>query len=93
MNIRDVDLVYFDGCPHVYEARNNLRDAMEGGSWREWDLSSPETPERFRRYGSPSVLVGGRDVTGAGAKSEGMACRAAGAPSVKAIQQGLARLR
>lgn len=88
----EVDLVFFDGCPNADEARINVRDALGGGSWREWNLSSPDTPDRFRGYGSPTVLVGGRDVTGASASSEGVSCRTDGAPSVKAIRDGLARL-
>ena len=50
------------------------------------------TPERFRRHGSPTVLVDGSDVTGEGAEVAAMACRADGAPSVETITDSLTRL-
>lgn len=86
-----IDLVYFEGCPHVDQARENLREALGGGSWQEWNLLSADTPERFHRHGSPTVLVEGRDVTGEKGTTTAMACRADGAPSVEEIQRGLAR--
>lgn len=90
MSGREIELVYFDGCPNANEARANLRAVMEDGAWREWNLSSAETPERFRRYGSPTVLVDGRDVTGDGGATGAMACRADGAPSPDVIRKALA---
>ena len=92
----DIDLVYFDGCPHVDRAREHLKAALASDPdpqpWREWNLSSADTPERFRRYGSPTVLVAGRDVTGdADAGTAALACRLGGAPSVAAIRAALGR--
>ena len=43
----------------------------------------------FRRYGSPTVLIDGQDVTGEGAGAAAMACRADGAPSVALIAERL----
>jgi hypothetical protein len=84
-----VDLIYFEGCPHVAAARANLRTAIEsvgaGPTWREWDAASEATPSELRRYGSPTVLVDGRDVTGGVGQAGGMACRTDGAPSVAVI--------
>ena len=91
MSERRIDLIYFDGCPNAEKARANLRRWLPEGSWREWNLSSADTPERFRRYGSPTVLVDGRDVTGEGAATGAMACRADGAPSQEAIGRALSR--
>ncbi len=91
MSEHDIELVYFDGCPNADEARANLRAVPTVGSWREWNLSSPDTPEQFRRYGSPTVLVDGRDVTGEGTPSDAMACRADGAPSSEVILRALGR--
>ncbi|MFW6200935.1 MAG: hypothetical protein ACOC8B_00010 [Gemmatimonadota bacterium] len=91
MSKPEVELVYFDGCPNADEARANLRAVMDDGSWREWNLSSADTPDRVRRYGSPTVLVDGRDVTGEGGNTGGaMTCRADGAPSPVAIRKALA---
>lgn len=85
-----VELVYFDGCPNADRAREHLREVLGEGAWREWNLSSEDTPGRFRRHGSPTVLVEGRDVTGAGDGNAAMACRADGAPSVEVIERALA---
>ncbi len=63
-----IELVYFDGCPCASQARNNLREAVEASgqavTWSEWDLTAESTPADFRRFGSPTVLVDGEDVTG-----------------------------
>ena len=63
-----VELVYDKDCPNAEEARINIRRAFtESGfaaKWTEWEASSDATPPHLRRYGSPSVLVNGRDVAG-----------------------------
>jgi mercuric ion transport protein len=89
MSERTVELVYFDGCPNADEARDNLRAVMKDRPWREWNLHSEDTPDRVRRFGSPTVLVDGRDVTGEGEAAGAMACRADGAPSPEVIRQAL----
>ena len=88
-----IELVYFDGCPNARQARDNIRSAVEAFGrpleWSEWDLMAESTPEDFRRYGSPTVLIDGQDVTGAGASAVAMACRTDGAPSVASIAEKL----
>ena len=88
-----IELVYFDGCPNASQARDNLRAAIEASdlplTWSEWDLLSDSTPENFRRFGSPTVLIDGEDVTGEGLGATAMACRAAGAPSIASIGERL----
>jgi hypothetical protein len=93
MTNHTIELIYFDGCPNAQEARDNLRTAVDDGpdAWREWNLSVEGTPQRYRRFGSPTVLVDGEDVTGAGEGNAAMACRADGAPSVATIQKAMAR--
>ena len=96
MNAPQIDLVYFEGCPNAIKARENLRAAVQAlGSdltWSEWDLMADGTPEQFRRHGSPTVLIDGRDVTGEGHEAVAMACRAVcnGSPSKRSAQQSLA---
>ncbi len=89
MSERKIELVYFDGCPNADEARSNLGAVLAGESWEEWNLSSADTPEQFRCFGSPTVLVDGRDVTGDGGTTSAMACRADGAPSRQVILNAL----
>ena len=95
MSTPRIDLVYFEGCPNATKARENLRVAIEQAAveleWSEWDLMAEATPERFRKHGSPTVLVDGSDVTGTGAEATAMACRADGAPSVETIIESLTR--
>lgn len=86
-----IELIYFDGCPHVEGARVALRDVLTSESWTEWNLSLPETPDEYRSYGSPTVLVNGRDVTGEAGGNAAMACRAHGAPSRELIRKALSR--
>ncbi len=85
----DVELVYFTGCPHVEAARRAIRGALALEQlplvWREWDQHDPAAPPRIQRYGSPTVLVGGLDVTGA-AKGDAAACRADGIPAQETIR-------
>lgn len=72
--------------------RAGATDASGGAeSWSEWNLSDKSTPERYRRFGSPTVLVDGEDVTGADGGNAAMASRADGAPSVAVIRGALSR--
>ena len=91
---RRIELVYFEGCPNVPAARKNLQGALRAVGrpleWSETDLGADSTPEDFRRYASPTVLVDGEDVTGSPC-GEAVACRNAGAPSVEAIVEKLRR--
>ena len=61
-----VELLYDEKCPNVAEARANLRRALiEVGlppSWTERMPVAPEAPYPLRGFGSPTVLVDGRDV-------------------------------
>ncbi len=93
----NVELVYFGSCPNVGLARQALEDAFRSlglaPGWQEWDEENPATPARVRGYGSPTVLIGGRDVRGGSAGSEGLACRADGAPSADEIRRAFGEAR
>lgn len=62
----DVAIVYGVGCPNLRLARRRVRAALQAAGsplrWREWDRDSPRTPAFARGHGSPTVLVGRRDV-------------------------------
>jgi hypothetical protein len=92
-----IELVYFRGCPHVEGARGALRTALQDLGlpieWREWDQTRPGTPRHLLGHGSPTVLVGGRDVTRAELRHDGRACRADGIPSPQVIAIALQHLR
>ena len=75
----EVDLVYFDGCPHVDAAREALRQALAARSgsatFREWRSDDPALPAYAAGYGSPSIFVAGREVTGSRPSASPVACR------------------
>jgi len=73
-----VEFIYDRDCPNVAAARTNLMRAFaQAGTpakWKEWERSSPDTPEYARQFGSPAVLVNGTDIAGHSPNS-GSACR------------------
>lgn len=65
----DIKLLYFPGCPNLEAARKSLAWALEAAglghaNFTEINVLSPETPEKFKNYPSPSVLINGKDVEG-----------------------------
>lgn len=88
-----IELIYFQGCPHVAEARANLAAALAHAHLetpvQEWDRDDPSAPSYTRQYPSPTVLVNGRDVSGDAAEAGGASCRAAGAPSLARIREAV----
>jgi hypothetical protein len=61
-----VELVYDGDCPNVAEARAQLLRAFAAAGaeprWREWRGDAADAPPHVRGYGSPTILVDGRDV-------------------------------
>lgn len=91
-----VELIYFTGCRHVDRTRAALREALVShglpARWEEWDQYSSTAPERVHGYASPTVLVGGRDVTGVERTTAAFACRSTGGPSADVIGAALGAL-
>jgi len=75
----EVELVYENTCPNVGAARSQLLRAFAEigiqSHWQEWEVSSPEAPSHVHGYGSPSILVNGRDVSGNTADGDDYCCR------------------
>lgn len=74
-----IELLYFPGCPNVEASRENLKTALKTFSkkpvaFEEVNIHDPESPEEYRNWPSPSILVNGRDVEGL-PQAEGAACR------------------
>lgn len=61
-----VELIYDSDCPNVPQAREILLRAFGQTSlvphWQEWDRADAKAPEYTRAFGSPTVLVNGKDV-------------------------------
>ena len=89
-----IELVYFEGCALLSEAREELRAALLAADltaeWTEWDLTSEGTPDRILGYASPTVLVNGVDVAD-GNREAGLRCAVAGAPTAEVILRALSR--
>ena len=92
----EVELVYFRGCLYVEAARQALRATFAAmgvtPEWKEWDQERPGVPTRIQGYGSPTVLIAGRDVQGGTAGTDGRACRADGPPSMEQTCSSLAAM-
>ena len=75
----NVELVYEKTCPNIAAAREQLLRAFgETGltpRWREWEISDPAAPAHVHGYGSPTILVDGKDVSGADVSGDDLCCR------------------
>jgi hypothetical protein len=73
-----VDLLYFPSCPNIPAAREQLTRAFAAldlpAKWTEVDVSAEDAAEQVRGYGSPTILVDGKDVMGE-PPSDGSTCR------------------
>jgi len=69
-----VELVYDRSCPHAEAARAHLSKAFARAkltpSWSEYLIGGLTIPRHARGYGSPTILVDGRDVSGAAPGSD-----------------------
>jgi mercuric ion transport protein len=74
-----VELIYDSDCPNADEARSLLRRAfgLTGlpAQWTEWNRQDSDAPPDARCYGSPTILVDGRDVVGMAAQESADSCR------------------
>lgn len=89
-----VELVYDTVCPNVQGARKALLEGFSlvglQPSWTEWDPKSPESPTYVRRYGSPTILVDGRDIAGVAPGTGDSSCRLyrSGSGSLQGVPTG-----
>jgi mercuric ion transport protein len=61
-----VEFVYEKNCPNIEPTRSILLQAFSKlkmkPHWMEWEISDVSTPGYVRRYGSPTILINGKDV-------------------------------
>lgn len=100
-----VELIYDSDCPNVEQARAQLLKAfVEVGleaRWQEWLRSDAKSPDYVRKYGSPTILVEGRDLAGFLPEGTVRGCRIyfdtngkpSGVPSVEAITSALLKAK
>lgn len=96
-----VELVYENTCPNVAAARGQLLQAFAQSDiapdWREWEVSASDAPDHIHGYGSPTILVDGKDVSGEMTEGHDYCCRVyahdemsnKGVPAVKDIMHAL----
>jgi len=74
-----VELICDRDCPNVSEARSQLMRAFSRlgltPSWKEWDRNSDSSPSYVKGYGSPTILVEGKDCAGIGPTANANSCR------------------
>ena len=96
-----IELLFFKGCPNISLARKNLNEAFGKigipAQWDEVDLNESNTPKELKGYGSPTILIDGKDVTGIVAEGESLSCRTyynakgkiTGAPDAEVIAKAI----
>jgi mercuric ion transport protein len=74
-----VELVYDGTCPNVAATRTHLFSAFSRlgikPHWQEWEVNNPDTPANIKHYGSPTILVNGRDINGSSGPTVANNCR------------------
>jgi len=93
-----IQLLVFDGCPLADAARSSLQTALQLmglAEFEEIDLLDPATPEELREWGSPTILVGGEDLTG-NVRGNALGCRVyddkTGVPTPAMIAERIIRM-
>ncbi len=93
-----VEFLAFDGCPLAPESFNQLEQAVEQLKGflkvkiNQIDLMCPSTSESLKRWGSPTILLNGLDISGA-EQGDANCCRIyPGAGGVLSKQQIVAAL-
>ena len=86
-----IQFLVFDGCPLADPARENLKEALATcgiEAFEEIDILDSTSSEELRGWGSPTILVNGKDITGH-PKGVGASCRVYdmpnGVPDVQSI--------
>lgn len=74
-----IQFLSFEGCPLADAARTALELAlvtcgMDRDRYEHVDVLDPATPANLAIWGSPTILVNGKDVTG-NTGGDGIACR------------------
>ncbi len=100
----NAELIYDRDCPNVEAARERLKSALAKAGfetrWQEWERSDTASPDYVKKYGSPTILVDGKDVGGA-LPGDGKSCRVytdsdgnfSGVPSPETIASALSKAK
>ncbi|MEE8295097.1 MAG: hypothetical protein V3R64_05255 [Sphingomonadales bacterium] len=92
-----IQLLSFAGCPNVEGTREAIKKALKSLALGEVniediDVEAPETPDIYKNYPSPTILIGGKDIEGH-EPSDAAACRIydgiGGVPEVEKILEAI----
>ncbi len=101
----NVELIYDSDCPNAESARDVLKQALiQAGldaKWQEWDRIDVKSPEYVQRYGSPTILVEGKDIAGESTDNSCRSCRIytdengklGGVPSVRLVSIAIEKVK
>ena len=90
-----IQLLHFPDCPNAEPARAALREAMQqegvAADVEDIDTSRADAPAWAKGWGSPTILIDGRDLGGEGPAGGEASCRLYkdGAPTVDEIRRRL----
>ena len=99
-----VQLLTFPRCPNAAAARDVIQKVLSSSGIRasieEVNTTAPETPERLRGWGSPTILIDGVDIEGQETPTNAScrlyrdpAGRLRGVPPEATLQAALSRTR
>ena len=74
-----IELIYEHSCPNIQLAREQLTKAFQEltlkPEWLEWDIADDKAPDYVHGYGSPTILVNGKDVSAMTTEGHDYCCR------------------
>ncbi|HKH14038.1 MAG TPA: hypothetical protein VKA47_05210 [Solirubrobacterales bacterium] len=91
----EIELLYFDGCPHWRVADARLAEVSAGQRFelRRTEVTSPEQADALGFRGSPTIVIDGRDPFATGDEPTGLSCRIYQTPEGPAGSPTVAQLR
>jgi hypothetical protein len=99
-DVNQVELLYFDGCPHWRTADDRLRrlESVLGFKLSRVEVSTPEEAQLLGFRGSPTIKVNGVDPFASEGTPVGFSCRMyatpagpAGSPTIEQLTEVLSR--
>jgi len=75
----NIELIYDKDCPNIGAARTVLLETFSSlglaPHWIEWESSGSNLPKHAYGYGSPTILINGKDVSGVKPSDINLCCR------------------
>lgn len=74
-----VEFIYEISCPNIELTRSQLLQAFSKLNikphWQEWEINDNDAPVYVHRYGSPTILINGKDIDESGYPKNPQQCR------------------